>query len=369
MSTVKVLEVIRQGQVGGGESHLVDLVTGFSTEIEPVILAFSSGQMIDKLRDKGIRCYVIETKNAFDYTIQKKLRQIIKKENIKIIHAHGSRAASNMVFLSKLIGVPMVYTVHGWSFHQDQSPAIKQLRVFSEKILCAMSRQVICVSESNLSTGKDAFGLNNAVVIENGIDLTRFNVSNKFKNIRAEFGFSSQDFIVGFFGRMTIQKDPITFIKAMKEASSVNPNVKALLVGEGDLDREVSAAIIENNLQTIISRSPFRLDVPDLLAAIDVFCQPSLWEGLSIALIEAMAMKKAVLVTPTDGTKEIIQDGFNGSLIEFKDFKSIARKILNYASDNQVVSSHGENAFSFVRERFDAKRVSESVENIYKKFD
>jgi len=274
-----------------------------------------------------------------------------------------------MVFLSKLIGVPMVYTVHGWSFHQDQSPAIKQLRVFSEKILCAMSSQVICVSESNRSTGKDAFGLNNAVVIENGIDLTRFNVSNKFKNIRAEFGFSSQDFIVGFFGRMTIQKDPITFIKAIKEASSVNPNVKALLVGEGDLDREVSAAIIENNLQTIISRSLFRLDVPDLLAAIDVFCRPSLWEGLSIALIEAMAMKKAVLVTPTDGTKEIIQDGFNGSLIEFEDFKSIARKILNYASDNQVVSSHGENAFSFVRERFDATRVSESVENIYKRID
>lgn len=366
MSTVKVLEVIRQGQVGGGESHLVDLVTGFSPEIEPVILAFSSGQMIDKLRNEGIRCYVIETKNAFDFTIQQKLRQIIKQENIKIIHAHGSRAASNMVFLSKLIGIPMVYTVHGWSFHQDQSPAIKQLRIFSEKILCAMSSQVICVSESNRSTGKDAFGLNNAVVIENGIDLTRFNVSNKFKDIRTEFGFSSQDFIVGFFGRMTIQKDPITFIKAIKEASSVNSNVKALLVGEGDLDREVAAAIIENNLQTIISRSPFRPDVPDLMSAIDVFCQPSLWEGLSIALIEAMAMKKAVLVTPADGTKEIIQNGFNGSVIGYKDFNSLAEKIINYSTNSQLLSKHGENAFNLVKDRFDAERVSERVADIYR---
>lgn len=366
MATIKVLEVIRQGHVGGGESHLIDLVTNFPSDIQPVILAFTSGQMIDNLRGKGIRCYVIETGKAFDYYVQREIRQIIKQEEINIIHAHGTRAASNMVFLSQIMRIPMIYTVHGWSFHQDQSRIIKGLRMLIEKMLCAMCRQVICVSESNLLTGKKAFGLNHAVVIENGINLARFNASNKFKDLRAEFGFSSQDFIVGFFGRMTIQKDPLTFIKAIKKASAIEPKIKALLVGEGDLDKEIADAIIVNNLQTIIHRLPFRQDVPDMLAAINVFCQPSLWEGLSIALIEAMAMKKAVLVTPTDGTKEIIQDGFNGSVVEYTDFNSLADKIVSYSTNNELLLKHGENAFNLVKERFDAQRVSGRVAYIYR---
>jgi len=368
MKTFKVLEVIRQGQVGGGESHLIDLISGFGPDVSPIVLAFTPGQMIDLLRERGIKCYVIETGSAFDFRVFKKIREIIVNEKIHLIHAHGSRAASNLILTSLLLKIPMVYTVHGWSFHQDQSFAIKKLRILSEKIICAFSRKVICVSESNKISGKKAFGLKKAIVIENGINLQKFNPNNSFKNIRNEFGINSDDFVVGLFGRITVQKDPISFIKAIEAANLKEKRIKGLLVGDGDLKKTVLDYIEVHKLNDIIFTTGFRNDIPDLLNAIDVFCLPSLWEGLSIALLEAMAMKCAVLVTPTDGTSEIITDKINGTIAEFHNEKQLSEKIIDFFNDPDSVKSQGENARLMIINRFDSRKVSISVSELYHQF-
>jgi len=365
MSTIKVLEVIRQGQIGGGESHLIDLISGFGPEIHPVVLSFTPGRMIDHLKEKGITCYVIETSHAFDFNVQQKIKRILKKEQIELIHVHGSRAASNMVLLSKLMKIPMIYTVHGWSFHPDQSGLIRWLRILSEKIICRSSRKVICVSESNRQTGQKSFGLKNAMVIENGIDLNRFNPEQSFANIRKELGIQRTDFVVGFIGRITVQKDPLTFVKGIEKAHSLEKEIKGLLVGDGDLKEKVRTYIGNNHLDEIIFTSSFRTDIPDVLNAIDVFCLPSLWEGLSIALLEAMAMKRTVIATPTDGTKEIIQDGDNGTLTTFSDSDRLAEKILDYYNDRVKCRKHGENAAQLVKNRFNSEAVSKQVSALY----
>ena len=110
---IKVLEVIRQGHVGGGESHLLDLVMGFDTDlISPVVLSFTSGKMIDALRACGVKCYVIPTEKPFDMKVLNVLKKLICDENIRLIHAHGSRAASNVLLLAGMLHIPLVYTVH-----------------------------------------------------------------------------------------------------------------------------------------------------------------------------------------------------------------------------------------------------------------
>jgi glycosyltransferase involved in cell wall biosynthesis len=365
MIPVKVLEVIRQGQIGGGESHLIDLIAGFESVIEPVVLAFTPGQMIDTLRERGIVCYVIETSNAFDFSVLGKIKEILIKEEIRIIHAHGSRAASNMILLSKYFKIPMIYTVHGWSFHQDQSKLVGTIRIASEKILCALSKKVICVSESNRVTGEKAFGLHNAMVIENGINLQKFNPQNKFKDIRKELGISPDDFVIGFIGRVTEQKDPFTFVKSLEIAHSKEPAIKGLFVGSGNLKDDVMKYIKEQHLENFIFTSEFRTDIPDLLNTLDVFCLPSLWEGLSIALLEAMAMKRAVLVTPTDGTSEIIQNDVNGTITEFSNSTMLAENMIKYFSDKTRLQSHGEKAMQLIKNRFDSKNVSMKVTELY----
>lgn len=366
MNKIKVLEVIRQGQIGGGESHLLDLLTYMNKEqVEPICLSFTPGEMISRLQSMGIKCHIINTLRPFDIKIQRQIIQLIHNEQIQIIHSHGSRAASNMIWASLKLHLPMIYTVHGWSFHDDQNLLIKTLRKWSEKLICWIASRVICVSQSNADTGRDCFGLKEADVIENGINLVRFNPNNKFKPLRSEFGFKEEDFIAGFIARCTKQKSPLDFLKAIKFAHERNPLIKGLFVGEGDMDQEVDDLISELGMNDYVFRSKFRTDVPDLLQCINVYCLPSLWEGLSISLLEAMAMNKAIVATPTDGTKEVIVHEENGLVIPYNNPKALAEAIVRFQNDPAIYNHCRQHAHQLVESRFNAQRVSDAVTNIY----
>ena len=366
MSKVKVLEVIRQGQIGGGESHLLDLVTFLDKErFEPVCLSFTTGEMIHRLQSMGIQCYVINTTKPFDTKIQRQIVDLIRREQIEIIHAHGSRAASNMIWPARRLHIPLVYTVHGWSFHDDQRKLVRTLRQWSEKLICSLASQVICVSQSNADTGRESFGLKDAVIVENGINLVKFNPEGQFADLRTSFGFSPDDFVAGFIARCTKQKAPLDFLEAVRLAHATHPNIKGLFVGEGDMDAEVDAFIAAHQMSDYVYRSPFRTDVPDLLHGIDAYCLPSLWEGLSIALLEAMAMSKAIVATPTDGTKEVIAHEDDGLLIPFSQPQALADVLVRLHDDPVLRRQCGEHARQLVARRFDAHRVSDIVSEIY----
>jgi glycosyltransferase involved in cell wall biosynthesis len=371
MRKIKVLEVIRQGDVGGGESHVIDLVRGFDPQrVEPVVLAFTPGQMIDSLRADGFRCHVIETRKPFDRHIQQEIRQLIKSEGIQLIHAHGSRAASNIFWLAFRLRLPLIYTVHGWSFHQDQRQMAYRLRAWSEKLICAFSSHIICVSESNRLSGTEAFGLNPAhtSIIENGINLERFSPDGRYADVRAELGFKADDFVVGLIARITLQKAPIDFVKAVAKAHRKEPRIKGLIVGDGDMKDEVVAYIYEQRLEDLFVLTPFRHDIPDVLHAIDVYCLPSLWEGLSISLIEAMAMRKPVVATPTDGTREVIRENRNGIVVNFDEPQELCDAFVYYLRHPEKREAYGREAERSVAERFDSRRVSRQVTDIYFKY-
>lgn len=367
MSKIKVLEVIRQGQIGGGESHLLDLVSFFDKqEIEPVCLSFTGGEMVQRLKQMGIPCHVIDSQKPFDPSVQKQVIKLLQENKIQIVHAHGSRAASNVIYPTKRLHLPFVYTVHGWSFHDDQSWLVRRLRCLSEKVICSFANQVICVSQSNLNTGQSTFGLKNAIVIENGVNLNRFDPDAEFKNLRKEFCFAPSDFVVGFIARCTKQKNPILFLEAIKEAHLQYSSIKALFVGEGELDADVDTFIFQNQMHEYVSRTKFRTDVPDLLNCIDVYCLPSLWEGLSIALLEAMAMRKAIVATPTDGTREVIKQEENGLIVPVCDKDATAAAFVKFFENRSLKKQCEDSARLFIRERFNAQRVSASVQDIYR---
>lgn len=368
MSKIKVLEVIRQGQIGGGESHLLDLVSFFDKqEVEPICLSFTDGEMVLRLREMGVPCHVIDSQKPFDPLVQKQVLKLIQDIKIQIVHAHGSRAASNIIYPTKKMNLPFVYTVHGWSYHDDQPWMIRKMRSLSEKVICHFANQVICVSHSNLESGRYTFGLKNAKVIENGVNLDRFNPNFCYKDLRKEFGFEQSDFVVGFIARCTKQKNPILFLESIRQAHFQHPSIKGLFVGEGDLDAEVDTYIMQKQMQDYVFRSKFRTDVPELLNCIDVYCLPSLWEGLSIALLEAMAMRKAIVATPTDGTREVIRQEENGLIVPICDIDATAAAFVRFFENRSLKKQCEDSASFLIRERFNAEKVSASVQNIYRK--
>ncbi|MGN7205944.1 glycosyltransferase family 4 protein [Pedobacter sp. SAFR-022] len=362
---IKVLHTIRQGKIGGGETHVINLIEQLNSEhFESLLLAFTEGPMVDKMRARGIKTYVLKTEKPFDFTKWGQVEKILVDNKIDIVHAHGTRANSNSFYAARKCGIPLIYTVHGWSFHPDQSFFVKKIRLFSESQLIKKSDFTICVSNNNLLDGRSHFKIAEAKVIRSGIDLDKFNYRLGVSGLRGEFGIGERDILVGYVVRITKQKDPFTLIKAISLIPE-DLKIKFLFVGEGDLKEQSIALAKELKVHDRIIFTQFREDVPAVLKAIDIYCLPSLWEGLPIGLLEAMAMKKAVIATAIDGTKEVIEHMKNGILVPVSSPQVLADSIVMLAGNVELLNSLGANALETIKRDYDNERMTKQIENIY----
>ncbi len=366
---IRVLECIRQGQIGGGESHLLSLVENLDrSRFEPIVLSFTDGPMIDRLRDMQVETHIIPTTRPFDITKWKTVKHLIKNKEIDIVHAHGTRANSNILWAARSLHIPVAYTVHGWSFHPDQKPIVRRLRIMGEHYLTARSTVNLSVSKSNQQSGKKFIQSFNSIVINNGIDQKKFNPDKQYPNIRKELAIPADAILILFIARFTSHKQPLTLIHAFKKAVESNPSLHLLMVGDGDQKEEAIELISKLNLNAKITLQSFRQDVPSILAASDIFVLPSLWEGLPIGLLEAMSMRKAVIASNVDGTSEIIEHNRNGWLVETNDLViNTAEALLLLSKDAELRRVFGEKAQSTITQRFNAATMTREIEQVYNK--
>jgi len=362
---IKILQAIRQGKVGGGETHVLDLVKELDKEkYESVILSFTDGPMVDKLKADGFKTYVVHTERPFNFNVWKDVKKIVEEEGIDLIHAHGTRANSNTFSSAKSFKKPLIYTVHGWSFHPDQSPLVKIIRTLSERFLVKVADKTICVSQSNLDEGKGKFPMPSSTVIVNGINQVKFNPDQDYKNIRNELGIAEDAVLVGYIARITAQKEPLTFLKAIAKIP-VDLNVRFLIVGDGELKADMLVLCNELGLNSRIVFQDFRDDIPAILNGIDIFCLPSLWEGLPIALLEAMAMRKAIIATAIDGTKDLVTHLENGILVPTYSADKLAEAIEQLVNDPLLRNRIGLEAGKTVKEKFNIMDMTKKVEDVY----
>lgn len=365
MEKIRVLETIRQGSVGGGESHVLDLVGGLNKELfDPVVLSFTEGPMVDRLQEMGVKTHVISTLKPFDFRVFGQVKKLMKQEGIQLLHAHGTRACSNTYYPAKQLNIPLIYTVHGWSFHDNQKEWIRRIRILGERLLVKRAAVTVCVSDSNLQEGSSYFKFNKSIVIKNGINQVRFNPEKSFKDIRAELGVGKDEVLVGFIARVTLQKNPLLLIRSFAKLAGTLP-VKLLIVGDGDLKKEAVDLAAALKVEDKIIFQPFRQDIPDLLNAIDIYCLPSLWEGLSIALLEAMAMRKAIVATPVNGTKEVITHLHNGILVPVNDADALANAFVQLVNDPLLREQIAQQAYQTLSQEFNTQTMVHKIEELY----
>lgn len=366
---IKILEAIRQGKVGGGETHVLELCTNLDKNIyDPVVLAFTEGSMIDELNKRGIRTKVIYTERGFDNRVWKEVLEFIQNERFDIIHAHGTRAMSNVFWAAKKAKLPLIYTVHGWSFHPNQNIVVRKVRELSEQFLTSKADKTICVSKSNENDGIKLFNMKRSKVIYNSVDLVKFNYENEYNDIRAELKIDKKKTLIGYIVRMTVQKDPTTMIKAMKIIADKTDDVVLLMVGDGEMKADLQVLVTKLNIQDKVIFEPFRSDIPDILNAIDIYCLPSLWEGFPIGILETMAMKKCVVSSPVDGNIELVTENETGLLVEIKNPEKLAHAILTLHNDQTLRNRLAENAYILVKENFGPARLLSEVQAVYKEF-
>lgn len=365
-SKIKILHTIRQGQIGGGETHVLDLVSNLDKDkFTSEVLSFTDGEMISRLKKLDIPCHVIPTTKPFDFSVWARVKKVMTENNFDLVHAHGTRACSNSFSAANKLGLPLAYTIHGWSFHQDQSALVRNIRELSEKFLVRKTSRNISVSESNNNDGIERLGMPNSQIVNYGVNLEKFNATGKYDLSKEDLGLPQDKILVGMVVRLTIQKDPLTFLKAAKLALKESHNLHFVVVGGGVLEAKCRAYVSENNLNEHITFVGFRTDVPAILNLIDIYCLPSLWEGLPIGVLEAMAMAKAIVATPVDGTKEVIKHDISGLLFPEYDSQKMAACILDLANNSSKRKKVGENALAKINESFTVGRMADEIGDLY----
>lgn len=363
----KILQTIRQGQIGGGESHLLNVVENLDrTVFDPIVLSFTDGPMIDRLKEMNVPVEVIPTTTPFDIRVWGKVKKFMQQHQIALVHAHGTRSNSNIFWAANQLQIPIVYTIHGWSFHDDQPFWLRKGRIWGEQILTSNAAQNISVSQANQNAGKKYLKNFQSEIVHYGIDQQKFNPQRTFTDHRARLGIAAEATLVLFVARFTHQKQPQIALSAFAKAAAKDPSLTLWMVGDGELKAETLALAAQLEINDKVIFESFRTDIPDVLAAADIYILPSLWEGLPIGLLEAMAMGKAIVASAVDGTPEVLTNHQNGILIEVSQLEEqLANGILTLSSDPELAKIYGQKANETVTQLFSAPVMTRHIEQIY----
>lgn len=329
MERPKVLHPITRLIIGGAQENTmltaqllradgwdVDVVSGPQTG--------SEGSLIETVRERGIPLIleptlVREVNPVKDFLAIFRLARLMRQGKYKIVHTHSSKAGIVGRWAAKLAGVPIiVHTVHGWGHHDYQHPLVRAYYILLEKITLPITDKLIAVTSKDIDKGlRDGIGQrSDYLVIRSGIELDRFGHPQVPRNeTRAAWGIPVDAPLIGSVTRLSPQKAPLDFVRAAALVAQRYPNAYFMMVGDGPLRGEVEQLATELGIANRLVLTGLRRDVPELLAAFDLFALSSLWEGLPRVLLQAMATSLPVVATACDGSAEAIESGVNGFLV------------------------------------------------------
>jgi len=200
--------------------------------------------------------------------------------------------------------------------------------------------------------------------IKNGIDFNHFNKDARYTDLRKELGFSEKDIIISNVAALEERKGQKYLLDAVADLKKKYP-VRALVVGEGSIRKELEQQIEADNLQQVVCLLGPRKDINAILYNSDIFVLPSIHEGLPNALMEAMAMEKPCVATDVGGVRQLITNEQEGIVVESKSAKSLRKAIETIITDPQYAKTIKENAYRKIRNEFDQAAVTQELLDIY----
>lgn len=374
---IKLLYVITKLELGGAQKQLLSLIRGLDKEkFNQFLFTAKSGHLLaDALSIPGVTVkksqFLERNINPLkDILALVELYQFIKKNNIEIVHTHSSKAGILGRLAARFSGVKIiVHTVHGWSFNDCQSGLLRKLYIELEKFAAQFTDKLIIVSNYDKEVGlKNNIGAEIKYgFMRYGIDYDLFNA--KEKNIREELGIKENELVVTDISCFKPQKAPLDFIKLACIAGREFSNAKFILVGDGILHKYAEKLILKLNLQKQVILTGWRKDIPAILLGTDVLVLTSLWEGLPIVVLEAMAAKKPVIATHTGGVKEVIVEDKTGFLVPCHDIKRMSEKLATLLRSEVLRKQMGEAAKNNLGYNFTLKNMVKYNQDLYERLN
>ena len=363
MNKLNVLYIIWSLDQGGAERVVIDLAKYSNRNIFNVTVCC--------LNEKGVYAHELDKFNIavipllklpkLDPFILYKISKLISFKKIDVVITHLWTSNFWGRIAAYLSGVKVIIaTEHttdenrSWYYH------------LADKILSKISSKIIAVSSSvkNFHAVRSKISSIKYKVINNGINIEKFNISINRNQKKKELDFESDDFVIGLFGRFVPAKAHEVLLQSLNEVILTYPKVKILFVGSGPTEDLIKKIASDMGLIEHVTFAGFRKDVPELFRILDLFVLTSTREGFPITLLEAMASEVPVIVTNIGGNSDIIQDGENGFIIEPNDVEELSKRIINIIKHPKQVKVITDHAAKTVKRNFTSKIMAQATERL-----
>ncbi len=368
---IKVMHLIDGGFIGGGQMQTLALCKNLSKDkFHSVVCASPKGDFKNIVLENGFEFIDITLPKMFRTRFLAELLRKVERENINIIHAHGGVAGMYARFLKKKFGcrAKVLHTLHGIHYIHSHNVFRRYSSLYIEQYLAGYGDAYICETNSDLktATGLKIIDPTTATIINNGIYLSRFKNKTKDESVAMKLGIGSDDFVIGNVSRFDEQKNQKMLIKIMPDLIKAIPELKLLLVGDGQLLDSAKRLAESLGVKEKIIFAGTRKDLEKIYPLIDVFIFPSLWEGLSLTLIEALASSRCIVAGNIPSNAEVIINEENGMLFNLHNKTELSELIVSLFNDREKREYLSDNASKSSAE-YDEKIMTEKTEQVYLK--
>jgi len=358
---LRLVHLVQSLDIGGLELMVVSLVEALDpARFESSVICYDElGSLVPRLERRGVRVRVLERQPGIDVRYVLRLSRNLAADRPDLLHLHNPTALFYGALAGRLARIPaIVYTDHGRDLASGRSVML------ANQVLARLVDRIVAVSDygrRNLIEN-EGFPTRRICVIHNGVSGRAFDGHQRRCKVRAGLGLVEAQPAIGIVARLDPVKNHSALLRAMRSVLEHVPDARLFVIGDGPQRGALESLAIELAIAPTVVFLGARDDVPDLLAALDLFVLPSLTEGLSLTLIECCAAGKPIVATDVGGNPEVIRDGENGLLIPPDDDRALATAIMRLLTDPDLAASIGQAG----RARFEAEFTLDAMTSRYR---
>ena len=316
------------------------------------------GWLGDKLRSAGFDHHTWSVGSTFDLSCMWMLSREFNRLGVDVIHSHEFASAVYGAGASRLSRIPQVITMHGGRYY-----ASRQRRRLAMKVVARHCRGLTAVSRATAEDLEQTLRLQagTVTIVPNG---TRLELGDRALG-RERVGIAEDELLVLAVGNLYPVKGHRVLLEALARLPSVVPPWRLAIAGRGGEERPLMQYASRQGLGERVMLLGVRDDIPDLLAAADVFVMPSLSEGMPVALVEAMMAAKAIVASEVGGIPETVTDNVDALLVPAGDADALAGKLARLLTDAKLRSRIGLKAARTAREDYTCDVMARRYVQLY----
>ncbi len=347
---------------GGAERVISNLASSLDPErYRPILCLFRPGWIQERSESRGVRTYIIPTHGMTDWRWALQFKRLLRKEQVELIHAHEFDANVQGAFVAALSGIPFVATVHGKNYFWERFRRRLAYRWVSRRAtMVAVSQNLKRFIIEKVGTSPDRIK-----VVYNGVDAVPHCEQADVNRCRRELCLPEGDHIVGVVGNLYPVKGHQYLIDGIPSVLEKCPNTSFVFAGRGQLEKELKEQVYRLGLDKRVHFLGLRQDIPRILAMLDVFVLPSLSEGLSMAILEAMIAGKPVIATQVGGNPELVLDGETGFLVPARDSQALATSLAILLTNRQQAVQFAERGKRRAEGQFSLATMVRAYQTLY----